>query len=365
MDSDWSLREDLLLAAHRLYQVLAFCLVGAFIGALVAYLAPTPYRASRELYVGLNVGQAGQDRSAANQAGTVFVNANDYKNWQMASLNSVVFMDPIIDETLARLQAVNPYWTIVGREELARMLHVYWRNAGKWRLVAESQFPDRAIEAVLVWQDVLVDHVHRAVAEANQALTVDTQIQSLAQTRVQAQEQLIALTNAQQAINDWRLAQVQEPAEQPLDPDERADLQQILEPLQNSPTSLNLAGFPASQASRAELLAWLEPLQARLEQSVSAAGEHSDSLEGEYQDLSAQFAQASQGSLGLSPELLVQKLSRTRVYLEPVRPWGVMMLVGAVVGWIVWALWWLYGANQRFRATHPAKQPVGGEASPS
>src|SRR5512145_683587 len=119
MDLDWSLREDLLAAAHRWYEIIAFCLAGALLGALLAYLWPTPYRASRELYVGLNVYQAAQDRSASQVAGLVFLNANDYKNWQMASLNSVVFMDVIIDDTLARLQAINPYWTIIGREELA------------------------------------------------------------------------------------------------------------------------------------------------------------------------------------------------------------------------------------------------------
>ncbi len=351
MNAGWSLRDDLLLAAHRWYQVLGFCLAGALIGALVAYLAPTPYRASRELYVGLNVEQAAQDRSAAQQAGLVFLNANDYKNWQMASLNSVVFMDPIIDETLARLQAINPYWTVVGREELARMLHVYWRNAGKWRLVAESPLPDRAIEAVLVWQDVLVDHVHAAVAEANHALTIDAQMQGLAPTLAEAQADWLTLTRAQNALQTWLAGQSAKPPAAPLDPTERAALEQILAEL---PAELAPGRPPAPTLPRRALLAWLEAAQTSLARAATDAQAHSHALETQYQALATQFSQASQASLGLSPELLVQKLSRTRVYLDPVRPFGVMMLVGTLLGWAAWALWWLYGAAQAAGAARPA-----------
>lgn len=346
MNTGWSLRDDLLAAVHRWYQILGFCLAGALIGALAAYLAPTPYRASRELYVGLNVEQASQDRSAAQQAGLVFLNANDYKNWQMASLNSVVFMDPIIDETLARLQAINPYWTVVGREELARMLHVYWRNAGKWRLVAESPLPDRAIEAVLVWQDVLVEHVHAAVAEANRSLTIDAQMQGLAPTLAEAQANWLNLARAQNALPAWITGQNAKPAAAPLDPTEWAALDQILAPLS---AALVLDGRPAPGASRREVLDWLAAVQTGLARAATDAQAHSHALETQYQSLATQFSQASQASLGLSPELLVQKLSRTRVYLEPVRPFGIMMLVGALLGWAAWALWWLYGVARAAR----------------
>jgi len=351
MDLDWSVREDLLAAAHRWYEIVAFCLAGALLGALVSYLWPTPYRASRELYVGLNVYQAGQDRSAAQAAGLVFLNANDYKNWQMSSLNSVVFMDVVIDDTLARLQAINPYWTIVGREELARMLHVYWRNAGKWRLVAEHSLPDRAVEAVLVWQDVLVEHVHAAVGQANQALVLDTQLNSLAQMRAQGQDTLATLEQGQAALHTWQTDLNSRPADQPLASGDHDRLQQTLVPLQAAGLlPERLQEMPPAGVLARQHAAWISQVLAALNQSLSAAREHQASLDAEYALLSAQFAEASQKSLGLSPELLVQKLSRTRVYRAPGRPVGSTIRVGAGLGWIAWALWGLYGTARQARA---------------
>lgn len=279
MTMDWSLRDEILTAAHRWPLIMIFCLAGAAAGALAALLWPSPYRASRELYVGLNVTQAGEDRSASQQSGLVFVNANDYKNWQMASLNTMVFMDEILDGTLEQLQRVNPYWDSVSRTELAEMLSVYWRNAGKWRLVAEHPEQDRAIEAVVAWQDVIVAYVHNAVAQANQALSLDGQLRPLAEQVAQAQAAL--------------------------------------------------AGIETDPAARL------------------AAQNRLEALEQEYQDLSAQFTTASQASLGLAAELLVQKLSRTRVDVTIVRPFGISMLVGLGLGLIAWAGWFLLTASRR------------------
>ncbi|MFM8319331.1 MAG: hypothetical protein ACKOC5_00330, partial [Chloroflexota bacterium] len=155
----------------------------------------------------------------------------------------------------------------------------------------EAQSSDRAVEAVLVWQDVLVEHVHEAVAYANTALTLDVQLQALAEQRSALQAQT--------------------------------------------------AGLQAGADVRTRL----------------------DGLDREYARLSAEFAAASQKSLGLSAELLVQKLSRTRVYLDPVRPFGVLMLVGAVVGLCAWGLWWLLEISRR-RPVPPAGASAGQEPRP-
>ena len=64
----------------------------------------------------------------------------------------------------------------------------------------------------------------------------------------------------------------------------------------------------------------------------------------------AQYIDASNGSLGLSAELLVQKISDRKLEQTTVRPTGVAILVGAGVGLILWALIWLVAPALRMKA---------------
>jgi hypothetical protein len=162
-----------------------FCLVGVLIGWLIALTVPTPYRATKELYVGLNIYQANQDSNAADFAGIQFYNADDYKNWQMANLNSLVYIDPIIDQTLYALQETDPYWQSINRHELTKMLHVYWRNAGKWRLVAEHPQAERAQQAVLLWEAAVIEQVALSIEQSRQVMTLHIQMQALADQQAQ------------------------------------------------------------------------------------------------------------------------------------------------------------------------------------
>ena len=84
----------------------------------------------------------------------------------------------------------------------------------------------------------------------------------------------------------------------------------------------------------------------------SQRSKRQDQLEQTYLRLTQEYAQASQNGMGLSAELLVQKLSRTRVYLDPVRPLGLMMLVGAGLGLLAWSAWTLVTLSRRLRANH-------------
>jgi hypothetical protein len=90
---EWSFRDEILLITHRWPIILLFCLVGSLVGWIISFCSPSPHRATKELYVGLNVYRATEDRNAAEHAGIQFSNPNDYKNWQMANLNSLIFMD--------------------------------------------------------------------------------------------------------------------------------------------------------------------------------------------------------------------------------------------------------------------------------
>ena len=204
MPNEWSFRHEILSVTQRWPWLVLSCVLGALMGWLAASIWPTPHRATRELYVGLNVYRAINDLSVTEYAGIKLVNANDYKNWQMASLNSLIFMDSVIDKTLLDLRKQDTYWDSINRDDFAQSLHVYWRNAGKWRLVAEHLDSFRAAEAVTAWQQVVVDTVHTAVTQSQEALLHEFQIRSLADQKNTASLFIEEITSIRSKMINWQ-----------------------------------------------------------------------------------------------------------------------------------------------------------------
>jgi hypothetical protein len=348
---EWSFRDEAMAATHRWHWIVLFCLAGSLVGWLISLLWPSPYRATKELFVGLNVGRSADDRSAVEYAGLPFTNANDYKNWQMSSLNTVIYMDSILDETLSRLQLVDPYWQGVNRQDLALMLHVYWRNAGKWRLVAEHEEPLRAAQAVIAWQDVVVEQVHAAVAQAQSALLLSDELKATMDEKARSMSQLAALVQIRDELQAWHTVLAGRPADQVLAESDRLFVQQLLDQTSQGASWLALlATFPVNGSSNEAYIAWIERALPLLDAGIQGLQERVGALERRQPELEAQYVAASTGSLGLSAELLVQKISDRKLEQVAVRPTGVAILVGAGLGLILWALIWLVAPALRMKA---------------
>lgn len=348
---EWSFRDEALAATHRWYLIVLVCLAGALVGWLFSLWWPSPHRATKELFVGLNVTRSADDRNAAERAGLPFANVNDYKNWQMSSLNSAIYMDGILDETLSRLRLVDPYWQGVGRQDLAGMLHVYWRNAGKWRLVAEHDDPLHAAQAVIAWQDVVVEQVHIAVAQAQNALLLGDELKSLTDEKARAIGQMAAMNQIREELQTWHSTLSSRPGEQALIESERLLLQQALDQAgQGDAWQALLTVFPVSGSPHQAYLDWIERALPLLDARVEVLQGRIDAIEQRQPELAALYTAAADQSLGLSAELLVQKISDRKLEQTVVRPTGVAMLVGAGVGLILWALIWLVAPALRMKA---------------
>jgi hypothetical protein len=350
MINEWALRDEILAATHRWQQIIAFCLLGAFVGWGISFLWPSPSRATQELYVGLNVYQAVNDRNAAEQAGLVFSNVNDYKNWQMASLNSIIYTDGILDETLERLGMVDPYWQDVSRGELAAMLHVYWRNAGKWRLVAEHRDARRAAQAVTAWQAAVLEQVKVAVQQARQAWLLDRQFQAIVTQQAQKAAPSALLVQARNGLSDGSSRLASTSPAQPVSDSERQLLEQQVSLLQGSTSWRPLSqAFPPPGAPLSAYQAWVAQAIALVDQEIQAVQTQTDVLEQEKQALAARYSQAVENSLGLSAELKVDQISDTQPQLSQVRPTGTLILIGAILGLIAWLVVWLARPAMRGR----------------
>ncbi|MBN2549207.1 MAG: hypothetical protein JXB15_08625 [Anaerolineales bacterium] len=345
LDSEWLLRRELFLAAHRWPWIILACLLGSLLGWAISYALPSPYRATRELYVGLNVYQAQNDRNVVQYSGIEFVNANDYKNWQMANLNSLIFMDFILDETLEILRRGDSSWEQVSRPDLRAMLHVYWRNAGKWRMVAENQDAQRAAQAVTAWQEVVVTRVNQAIQESKNSLVLDRQLRAVVDAQNQFSTRLAALQQVQTAFQAWESSASQGSAGAPPDENARQQLLQLLNQAGAGgmlPTWRSLLEtFPTPASPYADYQAWLNQVMPSINQEIQTLQAQVDVVEIEKNDAAAQYMAASQKSLGLSAELQVDRITQDPPALTIVRPTALLMLVGGFLGLAVWTLLWL------------------------
>jgi hypothetical protein len=341
MTNDWSLRDEILSATQHWPWLALFCLLGCLSGWAVSFIWPTPHRATTELYVGLNVYRSSEDTNASAYAGIELVNANDYKNWQMASLNSMTTMDEVIQETLHRLQAIDPYWQKVDPAQLAKSLHVYWRNAGKWRLVAENEDPQHASQAVTIWQDVILEHVHTAVNESQRAMVLEFQLKSI----TEAQSQIIigteTLKQTQADLPNWYNRLAQKDPDSTLESIERWQLWRSI--AQNDlDASWNplLEAFPRPQAPIRDYSGWVEQVTPALEATIQYREKQIKDLSTQASEVKRQFAEASQKSRGLSATLDVETISGARVERSVVRPTGILALVGSLFGLVAWLIQW-------------------------
>ena len=91
MLTESTLRDEILHRAHFWPLPFLVFLAGCLLGWGAALLWPSPYRAETTLHVSYN-------------ADSIFRNPDDYKNWQMEELNTLVLAKGTLQETLARLE---------------------------------------------------------------------------------------------------------------------------------------------------------------------------------------------------------------------------------------------------------------------
>jgi len=342
--SEWSLGDEILAATHRWPLIIIFCLVGALAGWGVSKVWPSPHRATAELYVGLNIYRAFEDRNAVSFAdGVSFNSPDDYKNWQMADLNTVILMDDVVKKTLTKLRQEDDFWQDVTRDELRAMLHAYWRNPGKWLLVAENPNPKHARQAAAAWQDVVVERIDAATASAQETMALDMRLQAMANAQTQASARLSDLNQVRAALLDWQTKANQWTADQPIQSEDRGQLFSLVNRVGGSETAWEslLNEFPAVDAPTQAYLAWLDQVIPSIDNEISLVQAQIDSFEQERKSLVEAYGAASKESMGLSANLEVDKVSQAQPHQTIVRPTSTLMLIGGIFGLMVFVIIWL------------------------
>ena len=188
---DWDLRTEILKLSHFWPLPFVIFLAGCLIGWGIGAIWPSPYRAETTLHVSYN-------------GDSIFRNSDDYKNWQMEELNNLVLAKSTLQDTLSLLRQQDPYWNDVNASQLESRLSVYWRNTGKWRLVAEATRPNLAAALAQAWGEVVVEKIQAAVGHANAMLELDSQVKAVTQAQTETNLRLVELTQVKLALQTWQ-----------------------------------------------------------------------------------------------------------------------------------------------------------------
>jgi hypothetical protein len=331
MINDWSLRSEVLAISHRWPLPLLAFLVGCILGVGASVFLPTTFRAETSLDVAYN--------------GDLLVrNPDDFKNWQMGQLNLFIESREILGDTLARLRRRDAaYWNGISARDLETHLHVYWRNAGEWRLVAENADAERATLLAEIWRDVAMEKIDLALFHAAGVSRLEAQQRAIARAHVDIKLRLVELAQLRDAMQAWQAASTPDGQSQPLSTLERWRLLDLA----GKVADLDMAGaalledFPSAEAPAQEYLDWVDQALISIENEIAVTDKQSASLNSQYGDVTKRLDDSIKASHGLTMNLAVKPFSVETGEIR--RTWNRAdaALVGGLLGIVAWGLLWL------------------------
>jgi uncharacterized protein involved in exopolysaccharide biosynthesis len=342
MQNEWNPRAEILTATHRWPVIVLFILVGSLVGVAVAYLLPSPYRAEASLLVAYN-------------ADVHLRNPDDYKNWQMEQLNIFILSEEVLQQTLDRLKTQNQAWSETTIEDLNDRLHVYWRNAGEWRLVAEAPAPELADEMVTTWEQVILEQIAATAVHANAVLSLATNLDNLSNQRLDLQLRATQLEQIKQALHSWIQETETAPSNEPLDTLQREFLLSRVSSLAGwHPQGIALLeAAPPADADALQYIPWLEEAVVHLEEELASIEPQTSQITSEYDQLYAAWSEELNAARGLTAFLIVEPLDQQPDPAQPTRPTSLLAFVGGLLGLLVWGLIWLARPIRQAKTSTP------------
>jgi len=337
----WNLRDEILRGTHRWYVIIAFILIGASVGWGAGYLWPSPYRATVDLYVGLNAYRSPYDRYASALAEQSFRLVDDYKNWQMEQLNALVLTDPYLEEVLIRLGSGDRYWDGITPQDFRKNAEVMWRNVGEWHLVFENDDPQHAVQAVETWGNVILEWVGEAITHSEQVVALDIQMSVLEEQRIENELRLDRLryVSGQLSLIRDRLAAMAD--DQPVSSTDHWKILALVSLVSEwSPAWDDLLdAAPMTGATSRAYLEWLQHAQSMVDEALTILPEQIMEIKEETSNIVEGYETEAEKSAGLASTLVIERISGETPLVDAEIRNGTMSLVGGVIGFFAWGIW--------------------------
>lgn len=337
---EWVLRDEILAITHRWPVIVAFFLVGSLLGWLAAFLWPSNYRAMDEIAVNLNFYRALDDRYLVAFSQTEFLNADDYKNWQMSQLNQLALSDEYLQETLERLRNRDAYWNKFEVDSLRKMVHLSWRDIGKWNLVAENSQPVYAIQAVSVWKDVILEKTGFAISRSRELFLLELKLRAIEAEVINVRLRLEELPERRAALLSWRDKRLPEKGNEPLKSTDRWQLWSLVAygAAYNHGWQALLNEIPDPAALMPEYIIWIDRLITALDQEYTVLPGRLDSLEKEHAETLISWEKNLQEGDGLAATLVVEGIPEAPPVVKKNNPGELLALIGGFLGLLIFAL---------------------------
>jgi DNA-binding HxlR family transcriptional regulator len=287
---------------------------------------PTTHRAQSEIYVAYN-------------ADAIYRNPDDYKNWQFSELEAYIVSNDVLDETLKRLVERDPYWRTVSNDQLREHLRIYWRDAGKWRLVAEWHEQAHATHLAQAWTDVVMEKTSQAAEHAREVLMLDAQVKAYARDEVNLRLFTAQLSQLRNALQVWRDAQIPRQS-QPLERLDRWRLEFLAASVEGLvPVELALVEqLPSTEAAGSEYFPVVDQALTALDAQIEIVNSQYTELTTQLNELKNKLNEETNASHNLTASLSVEPFSNGVSTAQPVRLTSQMALVGGVLGVLTWGL---------------------------
>lgn len=316
---EWSWREDFFTLAHRWYLWLTLFLIGCAMGWAIAKSLPAPYRAEADLGV-------------FYQSDAIFRNVDDYKNWEMGQLQALILSDQLLTLVQKRLSEQDPYWQTQTPADLRQRLHVYWRNAGVWHLVAEDRQPQRAEQLVRVWKAVILEEMARIAELTHQLKQIHTELLALGQAKIAAERRLFELQSLANTLRGWQPWNDPSLAQQPIPPLQRWRLLELALRLdENRQGEKAIAqSLPDEGAQAIEYQSWAEQALVTIETQMQLLQEQIPIWGQRLSETTTIYNELAAASWYLSVYIGVDELNAEIKAPRPVRTEGLAALVGGL-----------------------------------
>lgn len=338
MDS-WKLRDVLLKAISQWYLILALIVLGALIGFGSSYLAPAPYQAVRDIYLGIDINRVNELEYVIPLAKTEPLNLDDYKNWQLKQAADILASDQVLGSALEKLQNADPAWNDVSLKDFRSAIDIYWYDAGTWRL--EVQLPEKALAkaAVEAWAESGYQRLDQLLQVSREGYDLDQSIWTyniaLADLKVQKAQAATFLSSAAEWVSELQTAggSVQ------IDSTAYQDLTSWLLPYRTAGDYWDqlLSGMPAEDQTNQVFIDYFNGLAAAVESARGDLERQMAVLQQEKEQILPEYHQMLEGSLGLSPNLVLRADTST-TWVSQVHSTADFTLGGAFLGLAAWAI---------------------------
>jgi hypothetical protein len=335
----WKLRDEILRSVHQWYFILAFLVIGGLIGFLIAYLVPSPYRATADIYVGIDVVRVNEMEYIIPLAEEEPLNLDDYKNWQLKQVADILTSNWVVEKTLLNLKEQNSAWSEVTRQDLRNAMDIYWYDTGTWQL--ELVFPDedQARMGVQTWLDAGHEEISRLLEISTEASELDHQLWSINLAISRNKETRAFLRTFLSSAEEWisTLSELEE--SYPLESDLMKEFNNWITVYsgENAVWQVSLDDFPQSNQPVESYINWLDDSQSMAKIALDETLSTITVLEEEREELLPAYHQSLNDSLGLSANLVLLP-NTSDIAVSSVQSTDTLTLGGAFLGLLGWML---------------------------